>query len=100
MRRSAAAHAISLSTPAGDPWPGVEIRPFAALEALAAERSFGRAAARLGYTQPAVSQQLAALERAVGATLVSRRRGAELHLTPAGEQLLRHSRGNPPPARP
>ena len=86
------AYAISAVPPAGDPWPGVEIRHFAALEALAAERSFGRAAARLGYTQPAVSQQLAALERAVGARLVTRRRGAELQLTPAGEQLLRHAR--------
>jgi DNA-binding transcriptional LysR family regulator len=73
-----------------EPWLGIEIRHFAALEALAGERSFHRAAARLGYTQGAVSQQLAALERAVGVKLVNRGGGSELTLTPAGKRLLVH----------
>jgi DNA-binding transcriptional LysR family regulator len=73
-----------------EPWLGIEIRHFAALEALATERSFHRAAARLGYTQGAVSQQLAALERVVGVKLVNRGGGSELALTEAGERLLLH----------
>ena len=44
-------------------WSRLELRYLAALEALAEEGSFGRAADRLGYTQSAVSQQIAALER-------------------------------------
>ncbi|HEX6763479.1 MAG TPA: LysR substrate-binding domain-containing protein [Gaiellaceae bacterium] len=75
-----------------DGWLGVELRHFAALRAIAEEGSFGRAAERLGYTQSAVSQQLATLERIVGERLVERPGGPRpVSLTEAGVLLLRHA---------
>jgi DNA-binding transcriptional LysR family regulator len=74
-------------------WHGIEVRHLAALQALAEEESFHGAARRLGYSQPAVSQQLAALERIVGTQLVNRPRVSQpLTLTPSGERLLFHAR--------
>jgi DNA-binding transcriptional LysR family regulator len=74
-------------------WHGIEVRHLAALQALAEEESFHGAARRLGYSQPAVSQQLAALERIVGTQLVNRPRVSQpLTLTKAGERLLVHAR--------
>jgi DNA-binding transcriptional LysR family regulator len=74
-------------------WHGIEVRHLAALEALAEEASFHGAARRLGYSQPAVSQQLAALERIVGTQLVNRPRVSQpLTLTDAGTRLLVYAR--------
>ena len=42
-----------------DLWPGLDIRHLAAFSAVAKTGSFARAAEMLGYTQPAVSQQVA-----------------------------------------
>lgn len=75
-----------------DHWLDVDLRHLTALQALAAEGSFHRAAARLGYTQSAVSQQIASLERIVGARLVHRPGGPRpISLTEAGHLLLRHA---------
>jgi DNA-binding transcriptional LysR family regulator len=53
-------------------------------------RSFSRAAEALALTQPAVSQQVAALERQARVRLLDRGPGG-LSLTPAGELLLAHA---------
>jgi molybdate transport repressor ModE-like protein len=73
-------------------WLGVELRHLVALRAVAQEQSFKGAARRLGYSQSAVSQQIAMLERLVGQTLLERSTGGRaVSLTVAGSLLLKHA---------
>jgi DNA-binding transcriptional LysR family regulator len=75
-----------------DRWLGLDLRHLVALKAIADEGSFGKAAERLGYTQSAISQQIAALERIVGMRLIERPGGPRpISLTEAGRTLLRHA---------
>jgi DNA-binding transcriptional LysR family regulator len=75
-----------------DIWLGLELRHLIALKAIAEEGTFGRAAKRLGYTQSAISQQIAMLERIVGRRLIDRPGGPRpVSLTEAGDLLLRHA---------
>ncbi len=59
---------------------------------MAGTGSFSAAARELGCTQPAVSQQMKALESSAGTTLLIRT-GREMRLTQAGEALVRHASG-------
>ena len=73
-------------------WNALEFRHLVALREVAEQGTFGAAATRLGYTQSAISQQLAALERIVGQRLLERPQGRRpTGLTPAGVMLLRHA---------
>ena len=60
-------------------------------EAAARHLHFGRAALEMHLTQPAVSLQLKQLEAHVGLPLFEQM-GRRMHLTRAGEELLRHAR--------
>jgi DNA-binding transcriptional LysR family regulator len=72
---------------------GLELRHLATLDAIARHRSFNRAADELGYTPSAVSQQVVAIERVVGARVFERSRGpAPIGLTEPGRVLLGHAR--------
>ena len=81
-----------METNAGS-WHGVELRHLAALEAIAKEGSFSGAGTRMGYSQSAISGQIATLERLVGARLVTRLRGSrKVAITPEGQLLLDHAK--------
>ena len=67
----------------------LDMRHLLALDAVATEGTFARAAERLGYTQSAVSQQIASLERTVGESVFDRPGGPKpVELTPYGSALL------------
>lgn len=70
----------------------IEARHLRVLRAVAATGSFSAAARELGCTQPAVSQQMKALEGAAGTPLLIRS-GREMRLTEAGRALVRHATG-------
>jgi DNA-binding transcriptional LysR family regulator len=68
----------------------LDVKRLRVLREVAAHGSFSAAAEALAYTQSAVSQQIAALEREAGTVLVDRSaRGVTL--TDAGEALVRHA---------
>jgi DNA-binding transcriptional LysR family regulator len=67
-----------------------DVKQLRVLKAVAAHGSFSAAADALSYTQPAISQQIAALEKRAGTTLVDRgSRG--VRLTDAGRALVEHA---------
>ena len=68
----------------------LDVRRMRVLREVARHGSFSAAADALSFTQSAVSQQIAALEREAGTTLVERSvRG--IRLTDAGRALVRHT---------
>src|SRR5919109_1496177 len=70
----------------------LDVKRLRVLKEVAQRGSFSAAGEALGYTQSAVSQQIAALERETGSTLVERSaRG--VRLTDAGRALVEHSDG-------
>jgi DNA-binding transcriptional LysR family regulator len=73
-------------------WHGIELRHLVAFRAVVSTGSFSAAAQDLGYTQSGVSQQVAALERMVGARLFSRPGGPRrVGLTEIGRAFLPHT---------
>jgi DNA-binding transcriptional LysR family regulator len=68
----------------------MDLRQLETFERIVERGSFSGAADALGVTQPAVSQQMRTLERAVGGPLFDRR-GRRLALTPRGEVVHRHT---------
>lgn len=70
----------------------LDIQQLLTLAAISEEGSFGGAADALGFSQSGVSQQAAALEKAVGHQLFNRPKGPKpATLTEAGRILLNHA---------
>jgi DNA-binding transcriptional LysR family regulator len=69
----------------------VELRHLRAFVAIADTGHYGRAAASLKLTQPAITQRIQVLERELGVQLFTRS-AREVRLTPSGEALIEHAR--------
>jgi DNA-binding transcriptional LysR family regulator len=70
----------------------LDVRRLRVLRELAARGTIAATADALGYTAPAVSQQLAALEREAGVELLEKN-GRRRRLTPAGVELVARTEG-------
>jgi DNA-binding transcriptional LysR family regulator len=71
-------------------WPRLDVAKLVTLRAVVARGSFSAAAKEVSLTQPAVSRQMALLERQVGTQLVWRTRQG-VHPTEAGKLLAEHA---------
>ncbi|MBM0106952.1 LysR family transcriptional regulator [Steroidobacter sp. S1-65] len=72
------------------PMRNVTLRQMRVFAAVAQYRSFTRAARELHLTQPAISQQIKLLETEIGLPLLEHV-GRQIHLTDAGDELLRYA---------
>ena len=71
----------------------VDLRQLTAVVAVVEEGTFARAATRVGFTQSAISQQIASLEKSAGITVFDRPKGPKpVELTPAGHLVLDYAR--------
>jgi len=70
----------------------VELRLFRYFVAICEERHFGRAAERLGISQPTLSNQLQKLERLLGAQLVKRKGKSSVEITQTGLRFCESAR--------
>jgi molybdate transport repressor ModE-like protein len=77
-----------------DGWGALEVRHIRAFAAVVDKGSFSGAARELGYTQSAISQQIGALERIVGGSVLRRPPGGRRppELTDTGRVVLAHAR--------
>jgi epsilon-lactone hydrolase len=89
--RGAYSGAVSEVLPFRQAPDGVEVKHLRAFVAVAEELNFGRAAARLYVSQPALSRQIRSLERLLGCELL-RRTTHRVELTVAGSALLDRAR--------
>jgi len=83
-------HAICLSIRMSDPEPPLDVQAVRIARAVADAGSLTGAAALLGYSQPAISQQVRRLEDRLGLPIVERV-GRRVRLTQAGRILARHA---------
>src|ERR1700758_1455146 len=72
--------------------PALDLDLVRTLVLIAEEKSFTRAAERVGRTQSAVSLQVQRLEAVVGRTLVARSKGGGVELTAHGTALVERGR--------
>src|SRR5215475_1494070 len=74
-------------------YPGVELRLYRYVAALAEELNFTQAAIRLHVSQPTLSQQIRDLEQDLGIKLFDRSKGGQrVALTAAGEAFSTEAR--------
>jgi DNA-binding transcriptional LysR family regulator len=83
---------VASSAPLGGTLVQMDLRLLRCFVAVAEERHFGRAAKRLGLSQPAVSRIIRLLERQMEVSLLVRDRSRGVELTAAGRIVLGEGR--------
>ena len=83
------AYALIMTDNFGDD-PEFDVQTLRVVKAIADEGSVTAAATSLGYSQPAVSQQIKRLEKRLGVAVIERV-GRSVRLTEAGRVLARHA---------